>query len=196
MICYGCKRIKYSFQTFNLINFILKKVKDDKIKSFGQNNYNGIDIFDAFESDRKLEQLLGDNMIYCNFCNSLRNGAHKQNIYGMPKVLIIILNRGKNNVDFNEKFEFYETLDFSKGDYLINKKSFHRFFLCGIITHLGKSGSDGHFIAYCRNHVDDPFLCYNDAMVSKASLYDAMETKISNNDSEKKTPYVLFYHYY
>ena len=196
MRCYGCDKIKFSFQTFNLLNFILKKVKDDKIQLMGYENYNGINIYDAFESDRKEEKLLGENMIYCNFCKGLKNGAHQQNIFGFPSVLIIILNRGKNNMDFDENFEFYENLDFSNSDILYNKSGYKKFFLCGIITHLGKSGSEGHFIAYCRNHMNEPFICYNDAYISKVNSHEAMETKISHNDNEKKTPYVLFYHYY
>ena len=195
MICYGCNKVKYSFQTFNLFNFILKKVKEDKIQLCGHNNYYNINIYDAFESERKEEQLLGENMIYCNFCHGLRNGAHQQNIYQFPSVLIIILNRGKNNQDFDEVFEFSETLDFSKSDYLINKHSFTQFFLCGIITHLGNSGSDGHFIAFCRNNFNEPFTCYNDASVSKTPVHEAMKTKISYNDVEKRTPYILFYHH-
>ena len=112
----------------------------------------------------------------------------------MPSVLIIILNRGKNNQDFDEDFKFSEILDFNKNNIVINKNSYHKFFLCGIITHLGESGSSGHFIAYCRNDVNDNFLCYNDSIVTEVSVHDAMKTNISYYDYEKITPYILFYH--
>ena len=39
-------------------------------------------------------------MIYCNNCKALKNGSIKQDIYKLPRVMIIVLNRGKNNQDF------------------------------------------------------------------------------------------------
>ena len=195
MECFGCNKVKYSFQTFNIFNFILKKVKDDKISSLGE-YYDYIDIYDAFDSDKKEQLLFDENMIHCNFCKGLQAGKHQQLIYGLPSVLIITLNRGKGKKDFNEEFKFYETLDFTKSNYIIEKNSFHRFYLCGIVTHLGESGSSGHFIAYCRANINSKFTFYNDTVVSEATVEEAMKTVISYNDYEQKTPYILFYHYY
>ena len=195
MLCFGCKRTKYSFQTFNIVNFILKKIRDDKIMSLGE-YYDGIDIYDAFDSDKKEEIFVNENMIFCNFCHRLNSAKHQQLIYGLPSVLILVLNRGKNNQDFDEEFKFYETLDFTGKNYIINNNSYQRFFLCGIITHLGESGTSGHFIAYCRTNINDRFTCYNDTIISDASVSSAMKTNISYNDFEKKTPYILFYHHY
>jgi ubiquitin C-terminal hydrolase len=111
MQCNNCHIIKYSYQTFNMLVFILKKVKEDKIKSIGNEYYTGIDLYDAFENDRKLEILDGENMIYCNKCKCLCAGSHQQMIFSLPPVLIIVLNRGRNNLDFNEKFDFPEVLN-------------------------------------------------------------------------------------
>ena len=194
MKCNGCNRSKYSFQTFNLLIFPLKKVKEYKMRISGFQNYN-LNLYDAFLCEQEEERLEGDNMIYCNICKKLSPGVHKQDIYSLPSILIIILNRGKNNQDFNEQFTFDEVLDFGKSKIIYNPKSNKRYFLCGIITHLGESGSGGHFIAYCRNNFNDNFTCYNDAAVSQASVVDAMSTKISANEYEKKTPYILLYHY-
>ena len=133
-------------------------------------------------------------MIYCNRCRKLSPGTHQQQIYGMPPILIIILNRGKNNEDFNEEFQFDEILDFTNRNNILNQQSYKKFYLCGIITHLGESGSGGHFIAYCRNSPNENFMCYNDASVVEVSLSDAMATKISYRENEKKTPYILLYH--
>ena len=60
-----CNIIKYSYQTFNMLNFKLKEAKDNKIKNIGNENYQGIDIFDAFENIKKLNTL---DMIYYNNC--------------------------------------------------------------------------------------------------------------------------------
>ena len=187
MTCNKCKITKYSFQTFNLLIFQLKKVKDTKKKK-------DIDLYDAFEVDKKEELLEGDNMIYCNNCGCLTNGKHQQQIYSLPRVLIIILNRGKDNKDFNEQFDFPVHLDFSDKNIIIRKDTNQLFYLCGIVTHLGESGTGGHFIAYCRNGPDAQFYCYNDAAVNLAKEEDVIKTNTSWRDSEKKTPYILLYH--
>ena len=196
--CDGCQRIKYSYQTFNMLTFILKKIKDDKINSLGQ-YYNGINLYDAFDTDGKEEILKDENMIFCNSCQGSHTGSTKQSIYRLPPVLIIVLNRGKNNQDFNEEFNFPEVLDFNN-DYkfvISNDNNYKRFFLCGIITHLGESSSSGHFICYCRNNLNDPFVCYNDTQIAEGIEIDAgMSCNISENSYEKKTPYILFYHYF
>ena len=48
-----------------MLNFKLKEAKDNKIKNIGNENYQGIDIFDAFENIKKLNTL---DMIYYNNC--------------------------------------------------------------------------------------------------------------------------------
>ena len=113
MKCEGCGVSKYSFQTFNILNFILKKVKEYKREILGEylpNDYI-INLIDAFDCENKEEHLIGENMIYCNNCKALKNGYIKQDIYELPPVLIIVLNRGKNNKDFRENFKIDEILD-------------------------------------------------------------------------------------
>ena len=78
---------------------------------------------------------------------------------------------------------------------LIRNDLYRKYYLRGITTHLGESGAGGHFIAYCRNNPDSNFLCYNDAQVSEVSIEVAMSSKISNNEYEKKTPYILLYYF-
>jgi ubiquitin C-terminal hydrolase len=195
MKCNKCQKIKYSFQTFNLLIFQLKNVKENRQKTLKANNKYIINIYDAFDNDNKEEILDGENMIYCNYCKGLHSGTHQQTIYLLPKVLIIILNRGKNNQDFNEEFIFPKELDLSIENYVINKDLCKtNFYLQSVITHLGESGSGGHFIAYCRNGPYEDFFCYNDASVSKASVEDAMGSKISEIEYEKRTPYILVYY--
>ena len=57
MICNGCNITKYSFQTFNLLIFPLKKVKDYKMRKYGGNffNYNlDLNLYDAFECEQEV----------------------------------------------------------------------------------------------------------------------------------------------
>ena len=195
MKCTNCGTTKYSFQTFNLLIFQLKKIKEEMEKELG-GYYEGheLTLIDAFNVEKKLEKLEGDNMIYCNSCHSLHNGEHQQNIYSLPKILIIILNRGRNNQDFNDKFEFPLELDFSQQEIVLNPQSNLNFYLKCVITQLGESGSGGHFIAYCRSGPVSQFYCYNDAMVSPVEDRSVLETKFSAREENKKTPYILFYH--
>jgi ubiquitin C-terminal hydrolase len=197
MKCNSCKKIKYSFQTFNLLIFQLKNIKEYNQKTLKNKDNYKITIYDAFDCDKKEEILDGENMIYCNQCKGLKPGTHQQIIYTLPKVLIIILNRGRNNQDFNSEFIFQPTLDLSIENYVVNNSSESNthFYLQSVITHLGESGAGGHFIAYCRNGSEEDFLCYNDAVVSKATINDAMGSKISENAYEKRTPYILVYHH-
>jgi len=193
MECKGCGIKKYSFQSFNMQIFQLKKLKEDKLLYY-QNNTK-LNLTEAFILQQMPESLTNENMIYCNNCKGLTDGAHQQSIYELPKVLIIILNRGKNNEDFNEEFDFPVKLDLRNQNVIVNPNSPHLFYLCGIITHLGESSSGGHFIAYCRNNQNSNFTFYNDSIVSEASVESAISAKISDNVNEKRTPYILFYHY-
>ena len=177
MKCLHCNIMKYSFQTFNLLIFQLKKIKEQA----KPNNTNILTLLDAFNVEQKEEKLEGDNMIYCNGCKGLRVGINQQTIYQFPSVLIIILNRGKDNKDFNEEFYFPLELDFTKLNLVIKKEPFIKFYLCGVITHLGESGASGHFIAYCRNSPYSNFILYNDAIITPVETKDVLKTKDATN---------------
>ena len=194
MICKECNIKKYSFQTFNMQIFILKKLKEDKIADLGVYYDNKLNLMDAFFYAEKEELLEGENMIYCNNCHKLTIGTNKQDFYSLPRILIIVLNRGKNNADFNEQFDIPEKIDFTGQNIILDKTSNMKYHLISVIKHLGESGSSGHFIAYVREGKSDIFYCYNDAIVSKVKVEDALKQNISMRDNEKITPYILFYH--
>ena len=195
MMCCSCCRIKYSFKTFNFLVFKLKNVKEFIQKERFSNNIYKLNIYDAFNFDKKEEILDGKNMIFCKICKALTPGIHQQIIYSLPRVLIIILNRGKNNQDFKEEFIFPKELDLNTGNCVIRNDCNNKFYLQSIITHLGQSIEGGHFIAYCRNGPNEEFLCYNDSIVLKATVNEAMSSNIFGNSNEKRTPYILVYHH-
>jgi ubiquitin C-terminal hydrolase len=193
--CLNCNRIKYSFQSFNITIIPLIKAyhyKLKKIKKYGKNNNKILNIYDAFESLSEKDYFEGDNMIYCNDCKKLCKALHQQFIFRTPTILIVVLNRGKANLDYQGDFEFYSELDLS--NYVYDKNCVKKYFLIGIISHIGESGSSGHFISYCRNQPNTLFYCYNDASVFQLKNNDdAYGNKIIN---EKRTPYILFYKVY
>ena len=195
--CDKCNTIKYSYKAFNMTEFNLKDVKQDKINCIGLENYNGINLLDCFEIDRKEEILIGDKKIYCNICQSWNSGKFQKNIFNLSQVLIIVLNRGINNQDFNEEFTFPEVIDFRKNNYVINAKSYKKYFLCSIITCFRENSSNVHYVCYCRNKLNEKFVCYDDINVSKnIEIDDAMNFKFFGNYNDKRTPYILFYHYF
>ena len=96
-------------------------------------------------------------------------------------------------MDYQGNFEFDSEIDLT--NILVNKNNqFKKYFLIGVISHLGEIGDSDHFIAYCRNKRREFFHCYNDEVVYKLNKNDNVYgTKQSDNISEKKTPYILFY---
>ena len=120
--------------------------------------------------------------MYCNQCRQLMNSSMGTRISTAPLVFILVLNRGRGNQDFKEKFVFWEIIDLT--NYVDFKQPDNRYFLAGVITHLGESGAGGHFIAFCRMSEKSPWFCYNDSMVTESSFSDI---------NTRGTPYILFY---
>ena len=191
MRCCSCNTKKYSFQAFNLKIFKLKKIKEE-MKKFGGN----INLLDAFNVEEMHKILEGEKMIYCDNCHKLNSFVYQKNICGLPSQLIIILDRGKNNEDFNEEFDFPLIIDFTNLNIVINPQSFKTFYLSGVITSLGYNNNDNHFIAYCRKGPNSPFFCFNDDIVTPVKDEVIFKTEISKNKSQNIIPYILFYSHY
>ena len=134
---------------------------------------------DCFKMNKNVENLVGDNRIYCNNCRSQQDGVMFDEIHKAPNVLIIILNRGRGNV-FECDVDFPQDLDLS--NYITNPMSPKNYELIGVISHLGESSMEGHFIAYCK-HFDGSWYLFNDSIVKQVSG-DGMYSGI---------PYILFY---
>ena len=184
--CFGCNITKYSYQCFSFLIFPLLEAKKycviaGRIPPFFYNQYI-LNIEDCFIYNQKIEFFTGDNQMYCNQCRQLMNSSMGTCIYTAPLVLILVLNRGKGNLDFREKFEFWEIIDLT--NYVVFKQADNRYFLAGVITHLGESGDSGHFIAFCRMSEISPWFCYNDSMVTQTDFRDI---------NTRGTPYILFY---
>ena len=96
----------------------------------------------------------------------------------------MILNRGKGNI-YNVKLDFNETLDISQ--FVLQKDALQMIYnLYGVITHIGQSGPNAHFVASCKSPIDDKWYRYNDAIVNPIS-------NIQKEIIEFGTPYILFY---
>ena len=201
-ICVNCKNIYnsqgmqspvcYNYQIFNCLIFPLEEVKNMKnnqnqnqyYQNFQMNQNNCVTIYDCFNYNQKSEYFTGENRNYCNVCKQLYDSIYTSNIFVSPNVLVLILNRGKGNI-FNVKLEFSETIDITQ--YVLQRDNPQIIYnLYGVITHIGQSGPNAHFMAACKSPVDNHWYRYNDAIVSPIN-------NIQKEVLDFGTPYILFY---
>ena len=196
--CINCKNyynsrgyknpICYNYGIFNCLIFPLEEVKKMKNKSL-QNNYiqinnNIVSIYECFFYNQKSDYFTGDNKNYCNICNQLSDSIYKTKIYTSPIILVLILNRGKGNI-YNIKLDFTETIDITEF-VLMKEKPKIIYNLYGVITHIGESGPNAHFIASCKSPIDNKWYRYNDAFVHPIN-------NIQKEIIDFGIPYILFY---
>ena len=197
-ICVNCRNIYmmrgsnyypicYNYGIFNCLIFPLEEIKNMKNIFYGYKNIqinNRISIDDCFSYNQKRDYFTGENKNYCNNCKTLCDSEYTSKIYISPNVLILILNRGKGNI-YQVKLDFQESIDITQ--YVIIKDKPKLIYnLYGVITHIGQSGPNAHFVASCKSPVDQNWYRYNDSMVNII------------NDFQKEvidfgTPYILFY---
>ena len=85
----------------------------------------------------------------------------------------------KVNLDFTMKLDIT--------NYVILKENTRIIYnLYGVITHLGESGPNAHFVASCKSPIDGNWYRYNDALVS-------LITNIQSEVIDFGIPYILFY---
>ena len=180
--------ICYNYGIFNCLIFPLEEVKNMKNNANKnnniQNNNNCVSIYECFYYNQKSELFTGENRNYCNICKQLYDSIYISKIFSSPINLIIILNRGKGNI-YDVKLDFSETIDISQF-VLLKEKPQIIYSLYGVITHIGQSGPNAHFIASCKNPIDNKWYRFNDAFINPISNF-------KKEVIEFGTPYILFY---
>ena len=192
-VCLNCKNnynskgmmnpICYNYGIFNCIIIPLEEVKNMKNKYYNSYNNNRVNINECFVYNQKSELFTGENQNYCNICRQLFNSVYTSQIYISPNNLIIILNRGKDNI-YNVKLDFTLQIDITEFVSLKTERTIYD--LYGVITHIGKSGPNAHFVASCKSPIDGNWYRYNDALVS-------LITNIQSEVIDFGIPYILFY---
>jgi len=185
---YNNNPICYNYGIFNCLIFPLEEVKNMKNNYIQNNNIqinnNCVSLYECFYYNQKSELFSGDNRNYCNICKQLWDSIYTSKIFISPINLIIILNRGKGNI-YDVKLDFTETIDITQ--FVLQKDKPQIIYnLYGVITHIGQSGPNAHFIASCKNSIDNKWYRFNDAFITPI------------NDFQKEviefgTPYILFY---
>lgn len=145
------------------------------------------DTLNAFFSP---DDLRDDNMYSCEKCGKLRNGVKLCKITRLPEVLCIHLKRFRHDSSYSTKvttsvsFPLYD-LDLSpfvsSSSAVQNELAVYD--LCAFVTHHGNSAESGHYLAYCKNELDNNWYEFDDTVVTKLEPADVLS----------KEAYVLFY---
>ena len=191
--CQSCQRATYNYQTFFFFVFPLEEVRIFKAQNSFNNNYNynmnfnnnEVNIYDCFLYDQRINYMMGENAMYCNFCKRPTNTQMQTFISFGPQIIIIILNRGQG-IQYKVKINFVEELNLY--NFIEHKETGVNYQLIGVITHLGESGMSGHFIAYCKNPISNSWYRFNDSIVSEVN-YANFKTEVI----DFAMPYLLFY---
>ena len=148
------------------------------------NANNNVTIYECFYYNQKSDLFTGENKNYCNICRQLWDSVYTSKIYVTPNILIIILNRGKGNI-YKVKLDFTEVIDITQ--FVLQKdKQQIIYSLYGVITHIGQSGPNAHFVASCKSPIDNKWYRYNDAIVSPIN-------NVQKDVIDFGIPYILFY---
>ena len=197
-VCLFCKKnysskgkpypICYNYQIFNCLIFPLEEIRKYKNENnmgnyMNMNQSNAVTLDDCFYFNQKTDLFTGDNRNYCNICRQLYDSHYTSKIYSCPNVLVLILNRGKNNI-YDVKLNFEEIIDITKFVSVKEGKVIYK--LTGVITHYGESGPNAHFLAFCRSPIDNRWYRYNDATVTEVK-------DVKKDIIDFGNPYILFY---
>ena len=147
------------------------------------NENNRVSLYECFYYNQKTDLFTGQNKNYCNLCKQLNDSMYTSKIFSSPNILVLILNRGKGNI-YDVKLDFDEFIDISQ--FVLKKdKPQITYTLYGVITHIGQSGPNAHFVASCRN-TDNKWYRFNDAIVNPIN-------NLQKEVIDFGTPYILFY---
>ena len=176
--------ICYNYQVFNSIVFPLKYIKEMKKGDNIGIDEDTVTLDDCFMYNQKEDLFTGNNKSFCENCKQYYDSKCKSKIYIAPNILVIILYRGKGNID-DVKLDFTEKIDITKFVSLREKDKI-KYKLYGVITHIGESGAAGHFVASCKSPIDNKWYRFNDGVVSDINNLQVDVIKFA-------TPYILFY---
>ncbi|XP_068197166.1 ubiquitin carboxyl-terminal hydrolase 33 isoform X2 [Antennarius striatus] len=133
------------------------------------------------------DELKGDNMYSCEKCKKLRNGVKFCKVQSLPEILCIHLKRFRHELMFSTKISTHvsfplEGLDLQPFLAKDSSTQTSNYDLLSVICHHG-TASSGHYIAYCRNDVNNLWYEFDDQSVTEVS-----ESCVQNAEA-----YVLFY---
>jgi ubiquitin C-terminal hydrolase len=153
--------------TFNFIPYFYFSFNLQKVNKY---DLNLIDCFKDYFNDKY-------NISFtCQQCFKKKKGIQKKRICVLPKYLIIILDRGKDD-KFKCQVHFDYSLDLNEvTEQIENEKYNTKYELIGATFLLGSSGA-GHTVAYCK-HFDGKYYLFNDNTYKQESLNKFKNNKV------------------
>ena len=115
----------------------------------------------------------GDNQCYCQKCKSLKNAQVTSIIYYTPPYLIINFDYGKNKKYIPNEVDFGGRIDLTS--FVDSRCEEKEYELIAVSTHIGSSGSGGHYIAYCKNRNNNKWYKFNDSYV-KETIFEEVNS--------------------
>ena len=148
--CFLCSQTTYEFIFDFYFIFNLQKISQN-IKNEPLNLINCFK--DYFKNEKRI--------FTCQNCHKKISGTIENRICVLPKYLIIILDRGKND-KYNCQVDFDNTLDLREVTEQIEKEGYNaEYELIGATFLLGLSGA-GHTVAFCK-HFDGEYYLFDDS---------------------------------
>ena len=177
--CLYCRQIKYNYEIYSFLIFPLDEVIKQKVLKNQHDNI--IAISDCFYYNQNIYTLSGENALPCNNCKTISSNNYQTLIYTFPEILILILEKNKND---KIKIQLEENLRLK--DFVIEKTTGYKFKLIGIVSKIGEFGSNEHYISYCKNPINNCWYKYNNDLVSNINDF--------NEDIKDSIfPHILFY---
>ena len=200
-VCNECGNSIYGFDYYSFLFFDLLKVKKYYLNNkFASNKSYCLSLNDCLDyynrplnlstSQKEISKtylvklnVTEKGKILCNKCQSLKIGTLYKSIYSAATILPIILERGNDENYYIDELKFPDELNLE--NYVEFNKSIKKYYLCGVVSNLGKNNSFGKFCAYCRMIPNGKWYCYKNESVSNCTDQDVHQTGV---------PYMVFYH--
>ncbi|MCP9265150.1 Ubiquitin carboxyl-terminal hydrolase 20 [Dirofilaria immitis] len=150
---------------------------------------DSVSLNDALAAFFLPDDLCGENMYSCEKCAKLRNGVKICKIISPPEILCIHLKRFRHELSYSVKVRSRVTFpvyDLDLTPFIANpegNKDSVLYDLVAFITHYGGNAESGHYVAYCKNEIDDNWYEFDDTVITRLEVADILS----------KEAYVLFY---
>ena len=201
-VCNKCGNMIYAFDYYSYLFFDLLKIRQYKSNNkFGNNNSNFLSLNDCLDyfcrpinisnSLKNIQKTFYEKFnvnkdngkIFCKKCQEEKFNTLYKSIYSACTILPIILERGNDDNYYINELKFPDELNLE--NYVEFNKSIKKYYLCGVVSNLGRNNTLGQFCAYCRMVPNGAWYCYKNEKVNYCSPEDV---------HQKGVPYMLFYH--
>lgn len=152
-------------------------------------------LYDCFEQFRQTEKLEKDNSWYCNKCKDHVEATKKIEVYRIPSVLILCLQRFKSHGNyFKEKLEdniLFPLEGLDLGPQVLSNRDgqsneVELLYDCIAVSNHYGSLAFGHYTAYAKNFESGKWYDFNDSSVSALS-------RDPENEVVSNAAYVIYY---